>query len=43
MVYLFQKSKESFMDLGMKVVLVCAGFMALAIILGFFGKKLSDE
>lgn len=39
----FQKSKESFMDLGMKVILVCAAFMALAVVLGFFGKKLSDE
>ncbi len=31
------------MVLGMKVILVCAAFMALAVVLGFFGKKLSDE
>ena len=31
------------MDLGAKVALVCLAFMALAIILGYFGKRLSDE
>ena len=31
------------MDLGMRVILTCAAFMVFAIVLGMFGKKLSDE
>ena len=31
------------MDLGLKVLLVCAAFMGLAIVHGYFGKKLSDD
>lgn len=30
------------MDLGLKVMLICAGFMLLCTVLGFIGKKLSE-
>ena len=30
------------MDIGLKVVLICAGFMAICVVLGMFGKKLAE-
>ncbi len=30
------------MDIGLKVFLICAGFMLLCTALGFIGKKLAD-
>ncbi len=29
------------MDIGMKVTLICAGFLLVCAVLGFIGKKLS--
>ncbi len=34
--------KEFFMDIGLKVILICAGFMAVCIVLGMIGKKLAE-
>lgn len=31
------------MDLGMKVMLISGAFLCLAIIVGLFGKKMSDD
>ena len=30
------------MDIGLKVVLICAGFMAICVVLGMNGKKLAE-
>ena len=30
------------MDIGLKVVLICAGFMAICVALGMIGKKLAE-
>ena len=30
------------MDIGLKVVLICAGFMAICVVLGMIGKKLAE-
>ena len=30
------------MDIGLKVVLICAGFMAICVVLGRIGKKLAE-
>ena len=30
------------MDIGLKVVLICAGFMAICVVLGMTGKKLAE-
>ena len=30
------------MDIGLKVVLICAGFMAICVFLGMIGKKLAE-
>ncbi len=31
------------MTLGLKVILLCAGFLCISIVLGLFGKRLSDD
>ena len=31
------------MDIGLKVVLICAGFMAICVVLGMIGKKLAES
>ena len=31
------------MDIGLKVVLICAGFMAICVVLGMIGKKLAER
>ena len=31
------------MDIGLKVVLICAGFMAICVVLGMIGKKLAEQ
>ena len=31
------------MDIGLKVVLICAGFMAICVVLGMIGKKLAGS
>ena len=30
------------MDIGLKVVLICVGFMAICVVLGMIGKKLAE-
>ena len=30
------------MDIGLKVVLICAGFKAICVVLGMIGKKLAE-
>ena len=30
------------MDIGLKVVLICAGFMVIRVVLGMIGKKLAE-
>ena len=30
------------MDIGLKVVLICAGFMVICVVLGMVGKKLAE-
>ena len=30
------------MDIGLKVVLICAGFMGICVVLGMIGKKLAE-
>ncbi len=34
--------KEFLWDIGSKVVLICAGFMAICVVLGMIGKKLAE-
>ncbi len=31
------------MDLGMRVFIACSAFVLLCVVLGYIGKKLSDE
>lgn len=37
-----QESKEYSMDLGTKVMLISGAFLCFSIIIGLFGKKMSD-
>ena len=36
------KRQGVLMDIGLKVVLICAGFMAICVVLGMIGKKLAE-
>ncbi|XUR87173.1 hypothetical protein WCP94_003813 [Bilophila wadsworthia] len=36
------KRQGVLMDIGLKVVLICAGFMVICVVLGMIGKKLAE-